>query len=227
MLKSVFYKKRKLKKTKTLLISCIILGIGLGVFLYEGTFTKHNILNDLLMKELVRFRPVPVVTYNSSDFNNVIYVLGGSPQSLTGRFKTAADLYQAGIARRILIDGNEAMMEYSPSLGRNLTFNEWAVNSLVGLGVNEQDIEPVSIENGFFGTYSEARGIAHIVFERDFETLILVSSHYHTMRVWETFSRFVENGNLHLYVYASKDHPGIFDLLYEYFKLNFYRLFLL
>jgi uncharacterized SAM-binding protein YcdF (DUF218 family) len=124
---------------------------------------------------------------------------------------------------KILILSRSGITAYSPQLGRNLTNNEWAVKKLESFGVPEAAIEPVKVEDRFFGTFSEAEGISGLVLNRGYKTLVLVSSQYHTMRVWESFSKFVKNKNLNLFIYASNDHLRMHTLLQEYLKLEFYE----
>jgi vancomycin permeability regulator SanA len=220
----------KFQITKALLIFAGgLLGLlGFWLFLNPGTFQGYEELRKFFISRLVKFEPVPAASYNPLLISsNIIYVLGGSPQILEGRFKTASDLYKSGMAKKILIHGSPTMMEFDPSIRRNLTFNEWALGKLIGLGVKKEDIEPVSTETGLFGTYSEARTISNIVLIKGCKTLILVSSKYHTERVWESFSKFNKNRKLNLYVYTSEDDPDMPALFLEYLKLMAYRSFLL
>jgi uncharacterized SAM-binding protein YcdF (DUF218 family) len=204
----------------------LLVFLGFWLFLNLDAFPEHKELKYFLMDQLVKFEPVPEGFHYSIPIN-VIYVLGGSPESLDNRFKTASDLYKMGIAQKILIDSGQTMMNYSPLMKRNLTYNEWTVGILTSLGVNEKDIEPVSVEKGFWGTYSEAKSISDTVLKRNYKALILVSSKYHTMRVWESFSKFAKNRNLSLYIYGADDYPGMRNLLQEYLKLQIYRTLLL
>jgi uncharacterized SAM-binding protein YcdF (DUF218 family) len=206
----------------------LLILLGFWLFLDPEAFPGNKELKSFLMKKLVKFEPVPATFQDSlSDSKNVIYVLGGSPQSLESRFKTASELYKKGLAQKILVDSENMKMEYSPLKKRNLTFNEWAIEKLAVLGVNEKDIEPVFIEKGFFGTYSEAQSISATLLKRDYKVLVLVSSQEHTMRVWESFSKFIKDPNIKLYIYTSVDNSGIRTLVQEYFKLQVYRTFLL
>lgn len=225
----VGFKKVQARRIGFLAAACFPVLIGLWVFLKVDAFPGHQALKHFLMERLVKSAPVP-----SSDAppsirsNGAIYVLGGSAQSLEGRFKAAADLYKRDVARKILIDSEpQKMMGYNPSKGRNLNFNEWAIDRLSGLGVREADIEPVFIERGFFGTFTEAKGISRFALKKDFDALIMVSSRYHTMRVWECFSKFTRNTDLKIYVYMSNDDPGMGNLIPEFLKLHFYKRFLL
>ena len=215
--------------TKGLLFGFVgLLLCGLLVVLNNDVPLRKNELKQILLSKLVRFEPIPIAAYSASSnrSDNAIYVLGGSPKSLQNRFKKAAELYKEGLANKILVDSDQMMMEYSPSIGRNLTFNEWQIGELVGLGIEKKDIEPVLMENGFFGTFSEAKSIAKLVSNRGYRSLILVSSDYHTRRVWYCFSKLIVNNNVNLYVYPSNDVPSMSTLMQELVKSAFYRIFL-
>lgn len=203
----------------------IILIVALG-FVNQGTLPGHRELKSVLMSRLSKAAPL-TLSGDSQLIGNVIYVLGGSAQSLQSRFYTASKLYKNGVAKKIIIDSDPSMTEYRVSMERNLTMNEWAIEHLVALGVKKEDIEPVSLEKGFFGTFQEAKGISDFVLKRGYKDLVLVTSSYHTMRTWKSFSKFLKDKGLNLYIYMAHDNPGIYTLLKEYVKLEVYDIFLL
>ena len=154
--------------------------------------------------------------------STLIYVLGGNQDSLLSRFRKAASLYQQGFAKRILILSRPGITEFSQELGRNYTNDEWAIRELERLNVKKGDIEPVSVQSSFFGTLSEAKDITNIAREKKCNRLILVTSDYHTRRVFASFSRYASENFLEFYVYGSKDAADFQDLLTEFVKLFFY-----
>lgn len=184
-------------------------------------------LNQILAKPLVKQKPVSAVSGGSSSSvdDSVIYVLGGRADSLRKRFAKAAELYKQGFARKILIDSDDMLMEYSPPIGRNLTHNEWAIGKLIELGVEKGDIETVSIDGGLLGTYSEAKAITGVMSRRGYRALILVSSDYHTARVWYSFSGLTGQ-DMDLYIYPAKEDPTVDMLFKELIKFTLYRVFL-
>lgn len=216
---------------KVLLLFCagaFTVFLSLCLFLTVETIPGHKELKTALIERLVRIEHVPDISYKSiSNSNNVIYVLGGSQDRLKNKFKTAADLYRRGLSEKILFLGKPGITQYDALLDRNLTNNEWAMKRLVALGVKKEDVEPVSLKKGFFGTFTEAKGISDIVFKRGYKRLILVTSPYHTMRVWVSFSKFSRDSDINLYVYMSNEPVALPDLLLEYFKLLIYNNLLL
>jgi len=162
----------------------------------------------------------------SADSRVLMYVLGGSAASLDKRFRTAAMLYRKGVARTILLDRDDSETEFSQRLNRNLTANEWATERLEANGVSTDDIELVSLDPGLFGTLQEARRISTLAIERQCDSLILVTSAYHTRRTWLTFSTLLSNRSINLYIYAADDRPSMYSILSEYVKVGFYRVLL-
>lgn len=163
---------------------------------------------------------------SNSTNNDVVYVLGGNDQSLKSKFRTASNLIRDGKAARILVLSQQTLMAFSPALGRNPTLDEWAVATLGAFGIPADAIEFVVIEEGFFGTWSEAKALSHLASERGYRRLILVTSPFHSRRVWESFSRTIEQGDTRLYLYLSDETVYLRFLLPEYAKLLLYRALL-
>jgi len=185
-------------------------------------------LKNALRGELIRIRPVPACQIDSLiQGKNVIYVLGGAENSLERRFEVAADLYRQGLSHEVLVMSRPGITSYDPIVGRNLTNDEWAINKLVELGVEKHDIRFINVERGVFGTLRESKQIADLVGAGGYRRLIVVSSSYHTRRVWLCFEKWVRGRNVELYVYRSNEPDRLIVLLLEYAKLFFYRAALL
>ena len=209
--------------------------VGVGVAILGGLLTvsyqlsgwksglKQALANALLKKEIV-----PAVFGDKSSYaeGQVIYVLGGAGDGLRRRFARAAELYKQGLAGKILIKSDPMLMGYSPSIGRNPSHDEWARKMLAGFGVKEEDIEVVVVEGGLLGTFLEARTLSNVVSRRAFRSLILVSSDYHTARVWYIFSKLMRRKNVNLYIYPAKDDHSGYGLLQEFIKFACYKVFL-
>jgi uncharacterized SAM-binding protein YcdF (DUF218 family) len=212
-------------KTKLLvLLGALISSIGFCLFLNIQSFPCHKETKLLLIERLTKFKPLPESSYNNfPKANNILYVVGGSQRSLKRKFKIAAELYHLGLCERILLLSGQGITEYDPSIGRNLTNDEWAANKLVDLGIKKEDIEPVVLKKGLLGTFSEARDISDIVLRRGYKNLILVTSSFHTMRTWLSFSEFLKDKGIIVYIYGSNDLISLNNLLIEYFKLIIYK----
>ncbi len=220
--------KYNASKVTLLLGITIIPFLTIWSFLTFDSFPGHRGLSYWLVERLASTNPLPDDFNNSHpDSREVIYVLGGSPKSLKYRFKTAAGLYKKSVAQKIFILSEPGITEYDPLLGRNLTNNEWAIKRLAELGVKKEDVEPLSLKSGFFGTLREARTISQEVISRGYNVLILVSSPYHTMRVRECFSKYLKDKKISVFIYGSDDYPPLWALFLEYFKLILYKNILL
>ena len=194
----------------------IALVIGCG-------FAFKKDASEFLLHRLTYVRHLPE---SASTHNDVVYVLGGTPDSLKVKFQTASKLVRDGRAARVLVLSQQALMAFSPALGRNLTADEWVVENFTAFGIPADAIEFVSFEEGFFGTWSEAKGLSLFLKERQYRRLILVTSPFHSRRVWESFSRTIEQPDTGLFLYLADESAYLRHLLPEYVKLLLYRALL-
>jgi hypothetical protein len=104
-----------------------------------------------------------------------------------------------------------------------LTNNGWAIRELERLNVKKEDIEPVFVNKRLLGTMSEAKDLSDIVKKKGYSNMILVTSEFHTKRVFTAFSRYASKNNIELYIYGSNDTADLQSLLTEYIKLLFYE----
>jgi len=179
-----------------------------------------------LMKGLVFERHLPIVINGRlPDASSVAYVLGGTQDSLSFKWKTVARLYAERKVRNILILHKPGITEYSPVLGRNLTNDEWAIGKLKEEGVAAEAVEFVSVPPAIFDTFAETRVISALARSRRVDRLVLVSSTHHTRRVWLSFSHFNTDNAFESYIYGSEERASLSELLLENMKLGFYRYF--
>lgn len=179
-----------------------------------------------LMKGLVFDRHLPRAKNGRlPDRSLVAYVLGGTQESLSPKWKTVGRLYAEGAVGKILFLHRQGITEYSPALGRNLTNDEWAVGKLKERGVAAEAVEFVSVPPATFGTFAEARVVSAIARARRVKRLVLVTSSHHTRRVWLSFSHFNADNAFESYIYGSEERVGILELLMETMKLRIYRYF--
>ena len=158
---------------------------------------------------------------------DAVYILGGNQENLRPKYKTLASLYLQECCKYISILSRPGTTYFSRSLGRNLTNDEWSLMTLEGLGVSQKDIQTLEVEPGFFGTYSEARYVSTIARQREWKSLLLITSPHHTKRVRKSFDYFMDGSIVEVSVTASKSQASIFEILAELFKLKFYQYFLL
>jgi len=195
-------------------VVALVIGCGLA-------FSKEA--SESLLYRLTYVRHLPE---SASTRNDVVYVLGGTPDSLKAKFQTASKLVRDGRAARVLVLSQQSLMAFSPALGRNLTADEWVVENFGAFGITADAIEFVAFEEGFLGTWSEAKGVSRFVRERGYRRLILVTSPSHSRRAWESFSRTIEQPDTRLFLYLSDESAYLRHLLPQYVKLLLYRALL-
>jgi len=178
-------------------------------------------LKHLILSELIDTNSLP-----SGAKVDAIYVLGGSQTSLELKYKTASELYHKGICKRIWILSRPGITEYSVSLGRNFTNNEWSILKLAEFGVPAECIEPIKIKEGFFGTFTEAKGISFLVEKQGYKSLLLISSPEHLHRAEISFDNFLKDQNTSMYVQESGGCILLRYLLVEFIKLKVYQYLL-
>lgn len=118
--------------------------------------------------------------------SEVIWVLGGSGTYLE-RNRKAAELYKKGIAGKIILTNDGNVGGWSKMEGRNLAFTELASRELIAQGVPAEAIEilPDLVQ----GTDDEADLFSEAVQIRQLNSVLLVTSAYHSRRTLWTFQR--------------------------------------
>ena len=179
-------------------------------------------LKRFILNELIYYNPLP---YGAKA--DAIYILGGSQRSLAFKYKTVADLFHQGISNRIWILSRSGKTEFSRSLGRNLTNDEWSVLKLKEFGVPEENVEAIKIDEGFFGTFSEAEDISSLLKSRQYKRIILISSDDHTKRIKISFDNFLKVRDIKAYTQGSGEKILLRQAIFEFIKLKGYQYFLL
>lgn len=199
-----------------------------SAFLNLEGLSLHQKLRSALSERLKRDIPVGTEVHGGGmRVKRAIYVLGGDQESLEERFAIAANLYKSGLAIKILVLSRPGITAYDAELDRNLTNDEWSLRQLTAFGVAPDGMEAIFVEEGFFGTLAEARKVSKAVSEKDYDSLILVTSPYHTERAWRAFSGVTGSNKPELYVYSSKDWGTLAGLVIEYAKLLTYEILLI
>lgn len=124
------------------------------------------------------------------DKADAIIVLAGSSTYLE-RTKKAADIFQQGVSRRVILTDDGGFAGWSQEEQRNPPFVYLAKQELVKLGVPAQSIEIVKPAGS--GTIYEARYIRSLISQRKWKSVELVTSGYHTRRALFTFQRTIQD----------------------------------
>jgi hypothetical protein len=220
-------------KCKTLVIFIAIFIVVVVKYIHSGNIfiinSKFNlgIEKDNIMSRLVHNKHIYNINGNTKDVEYIIYILGGSQDTLINSYIYAAKLYKNNNIKHIFILDRHSNKKYYPIMDKSFTNNEWSVNELEKHGVKKEIIKFVSIPKNIFGTFSEAEEMSRIAAKYGYNNIILVTSEYHTKRAFNSFSYFSKKCNFELFVYGSKDDIGIKDCLIEYVKYLLYEYFLL
>ena len=117
---------------------------------------------------------------------DAMLVLGGSA-TFKERTEKAAGLYRQGISAKILLTDDGGRAGWSRTEQRNPRFVELARQSLIERGVPPDAIEilPATVE----GTIDEARVFEEKAHAEKLQSVLLVTSAYHTRRALWTFTK--------------------------------------
>jgi len=159
-----------------------------------------------------------------SDAADAIYVLGGSSMSTYNHLVRASYLYKSNKAEKIILFSKPSKSVYSPSLKRNLTENEWALEKLKTMGVSDSVVILFEVSEGFFGTMSEAEALSHYFVEQNYKSVILLSSPCHSRRVENSFRYYMKSSPIKIYIQGSKDRFYMRELIWETLKVQIYKL---
>jgi uncharacterized SAM-binding protein YcdF (DUF218 family) len=115
---------------------------------------------------------------------DVILVLSGSAVYIE-RAAKAADIYRRGIAAKIILTNDGEKAGWSPKEERNPAFSELSSRELIAHGVPPEAIEILPGEVS--GTFDEAELFQKKASENGWNSVLLVTSAYHTRRTLQTF----------------------------------------
>lgn len=210
------------KKLSILAISLFLISISLVVW-FSSVAGKafRDDLKQSIAKELVR-----VDTQNAIKKVDVVYILGGNQLSFEYKIRKVAELYRQGKCQKIWIRNHSGITDYNPESGKNWTKTEWYLMKLKKRGVRKEAVELISIAEGFFGTYSEAKDVSKLLQERKYKSILLIAQPYHTRRVQLSFSKFLAGQNIFFYIIGSGESLDLSDHMVEFIKLKIYQYFL-
>ncbi len=156
-----------------------------------------------------------------------LYVLGGAGGGYKKLINRAADLYRSGLTDRILLYKSEAMWRYDTTLKRNITKNEGEIQRLVDHGVLADHVDLVPINEGFFGTLSEAKDLSDYLAKKGSLSVILVAASGHTRRVSLCFGYYLRKKNIAMYIAHSEGEFSPREIAAEMIKLPVYQAIVL
>ena len=144
----------------------------------------------------------PLFVHQADATGEVAYVMAGGGDPYRERLRAAADLYHMKQVERILILAESQSAGYNFVKGKTDTRLERATDYLQKMeGVPESVIQSVpESENAWFGSLSEARGVAR--YHPDLESIVVVTSAPHTRRSGFCFRRSFP-GQTKIQVYAA------------------------
>lgn len=132
-----------------------------------------------------------LVLKNNISTSDIIVVLGGGSIQ---RVRTAAQLYQKGIAHKLLIYRN---------ISRNKFINTnkpSTIQEAIRLGVNMNDIIH---QNTPRTTREEAVNFSKIVIKFDFRSATIITDPYHMRRVNTLFQHFIDKSEFRINLYST------------------------
>ena len=217
-----------IKKTIFRIVTLLSLFLSMYAIFYitsnnidkPNTFKYKELLKSFILKKIID------VNENVPKSIDVVYILGGSQNSLMLKFIAALKICNKQNCKRILMLSRPGITQYSETLKRNLTNDEWAMEKIKKLGLSADKIDFIAMEDGFFGTYNEAKNISRLIIKNNYKNVVLISAPYHTKRVRASFEKYLNKDSTNLYLLGTEEKGSIIDLAVEYFKLTLYQLLL-
>jgi uncharacterized SAM-binding protein YcdF (DUF218 family) len=125
------------------------------------------------------------------------------------RLIQAADLYRRGLAAHVVINGNRKTetLRHLEHKGFQACCPWYAdfISILTMLGVPEDRIISLSIEDAY-DTVSEADAVGRVLLKRQWTSVIITTSKYHTRRARFIWQKLYQD-RLNIYVVAAQDDP--------------------
>ncbi|MFM9903224.1 MAG: YdcF family protein [Pyrinomonadaceae bacterium] len=126
---------------------------------------------------------------------DAIIVLSGSAV-YKERIQKAAELYKQGVAPRIFISNDGEAGGWSNADLRNPLYVELEQRQLIAAGVSPDAI--IILPGIVSGTHSEAEALKNEVTERPINSVLIVTSAYHTRRALRTFEKILTENKVEI-----------------------------
>ena len=151
---------------------------------------------------------------------DALVVMAGSKDH---RLPAVAELYHQGVAPKILLANDGVRGAWSVKHQRNLYMVEWAKEDLLELDVPEQSIELLDFTKS--GSYFDALNTKTFVLDDGtIDSLLVVSSHYHTRRTLWTFRQVFSDTDIIVGVYPVSDDPDYVGRYLKAYTVEFVKL---
>lgn len=197
----------------------IIFLLAFGIWIFVAPYLAENLIIEKKLEKA-----------------NAILVLGGSSTYLE-RTQKAAELFNAGVSDKVLLTNDGGRGGWDNVNQINPTFAELAKRNLINQGVSPDKIEILNDE--VTGTIWEARLLKTIAKERNYKSILLATSAYHTRRSLWTFEKIMAEDNVQIGIESAETgiqtpKPSLWWLSFkgwssvagEYVKFVYYWLFI-
>jgi uncharacterized SAM-binding protein YcdF (DUF218 family) len=163
-----------------------------SLILFAGWILFAPVLAELLIVE----KPLPRA--------DAIFVLGGSA-TYVERTQKAVALYKQGVATRILLSDDGRQGGWSRLQQRNPPYVDLAKRELIAQGVSPESIE--ILQPQVTGTIYEAQNLRRKLEEEKWNSVLLVTSAYHSRRALWTFERILADNKTEIGLESPQ--PGV------------------
>jgi uncharacterized SAM-binding protein YcdF (DUF218 family) len=209
-----------MKKSTALRIFLVALLCLAVVLFFSHTYLLRQVGHFLVFER----------TSGKADF---ILILNGRP---TERCLEAVDLYQKKLADTIVMASlmkQPGSDEFWHRVGESFRCKGFSERALEAMGIPETAI--VYIGDGVNSTYDEAKAAQRFIGERGGQSIIIVTSKWHSKRTFLTFKTVFKDKRIDISIYPSpydtfnpdtwwKSETGVELVFREYLRLLYYVL---
>lgn len=126
---------------------------------------------------------------------DAVFVFGGSSVYIE-RTNKAAELFKSGVANKIFLTDDGERGGWSTAEQKNPAFVELAKNELIKNGIAAENIE--ILQPQVDGTFDEAKVLAETIKTKNLNSVLLVTSAYHTRRAFWISEKVLRENNLNI-----------------------------
>lgn len=138
--------------------------------------------------------------------SDAIFVFGGSSVYVE-RTRKAAEIFKNGVSNKIFLTDDGERGGWSKAEQRNPPFAELAKNELVKQGVPAENIE--ILQPVVSATFDEAKVLAETIKTKNLNSVLLVTSAYHTRRAFWICEKVLRENSLEISLGIVSPEAGI------------------